>query len=66
MAAREFIDVGGRLLEVVLVEDEDGWWVAEIPELPGCISQGRSYAEAVENIADAAWGLLKAQGEIAW
>jgi len=38
----------------VLIEpDEDGMYVAEVPSLPGCISQGRTRAEAVENIKEA-------------
>jgi predicted RNase H-like HicB family nuclease len=38
----------------VLVEpDEDGVFVAEVPSLPGCISQGRTREEAVENIREA-------------
>jgi len=38
---------------VVMEQDEDGMYVAEVPALPGCISQGRSRAEAVENIREA-------------
>jgi len=38
----------------VLIEpDEDGVYVAEVPSLPGCISQGRTRAEALENIKEA-------------
>lgn len=29
--------------------EEDGAFIAEVPELPGCIADGASYAEAVEN-----------------
>jgi predicted RNase H-like HicB family nuclease len=32
---------------------EDGYWVAECPSLPGCISQGKTKEEAVGNIKDA-------------
>ena len=38
---------------VVMEQDEDGMYVAQVPALPGCISQGRSRAEAVENIREA-------------
>lgn len=34
-------------------DELDGWWVAECPELPGCMSQGRTQDEAIENLADA-------------
>jgi len=38
---------------VALERDEDGWFVAECPALPGCVSQGRTEAEAVTNIREA-------------
>lgn len=44
--------------QVVLHSDpEDGGWVAEVPSLPGCISQGDTKAEALANIREAieAW-----------
>ena len=38
----------------VLIElDEDGVFVAEVPSLPGCISQGQTRAQALENIREA-------------
>lgn len=38
---------------VVLTRDQDGWWVAECPSLPGCVSQGETRDDAVANIKDA-------------
>jgi len=38
---------------VLLEPDEDGVYVAEVPALPGCISQGRTRAEAIANIKEA-------------
>ncbi len=38
---------------VVIEPDEDGVYVAEVPSLPGCVSQGRTRAEAIENIKEA-------------
>jgi len=38
---------------VILEQDEDGAWVAFCPGLPGCLSQGRSEAEARANLAEA-------------
>jgi predicted RNase H-like HicB family nuclease len=32
---------------------EDGYWVAECPSLPGCISQGETHDEAIANIKEA-------------
>jgi predicted RNase H-like HicB family nuclease len=39
--------------KVVLERDEDGMFVATVPALPGCISQGRSEDEALENVKEA-------------
>lgn len=38
---------------VILYTDEDGYWVAECPSLPGCHSQGKTREEAIENIKEA-------------
>jgi len=38
---------------VVLYPGEDGYVVAEVPSLPGCISQGKSREEALENVREA-------------
>lgn len=40
-------------------QDEDGLFVATVPSLPGCVSQGSSRSEALENIQDAARGYLE-------
>jgi predicted RNase H-like HicB family nuclease len=39
--------------QVVIYPGEDGYWVAECPSLPGCISQGATRDEAVTNIREA-------------
>ena len=46
-----------RYAITVYWSDEDGAFVAEVPELPGCMSDGASYAEAIANAEDAmhAW-----------
>mgnify|MGYP000694340947 CR=1 FL=1 len=38
---------------VILEQDEDGIVVAEVPSLPGCISQGNTRAEALVNVKEA-------------
>jgi predicted RNase H-like HicB family nuclease len=38
---------------VVVEQDEDGLYVASVPLLQGCYSQGKTYKEAMENIQDA-------------
>jgi predicted RNase H-like HicB family nuclease len=36
-----------------LERDEDGIWVVECPSIPGCVSQGKTQAEALQNIQEA-------------
>ncbi len=45
------------LFHVTLEKDETGWFVAECPALPGCVSQGIDEKEAIQNIQEAirAW-----------
>ena len=44
----------------ILIEpDENGIFVAECSSLPGCISQGKSRKEVLENIQDAIKGYLE-------
>jgi len=38
---------------VLIEQDEDGVYVAEVPALPGCISQGKTRSEALDNIKEA-------------
>ena len=45
-------------LIVILTPGEDGWIVAECPQLPGCVSQGRTREEALSNITEAAEAVL--------
>ena len=40
-------------LMVTVDRDEAGVWVAECPSVPGCVSQGDSKEEALENIREA-------------
>ena len=35
-----------------LAEEEGGGWLAEVPELPGCMSDGETPQLAVENVMD--------------
>lgn len=51
---------------VNIIQDEDGIFVAEVPNLPGCISQGSTRLEVIENIKEAIAGYiesLEAHGE---
>jgi predicted RNase H-like HicB family nuclease len=66
---REFVDIVGEMWEglsmrqVVLYPGEDGFWVAECPSLPGCVSQGKSREEAIVNVREAIQGYIRALEE---
>ena len=49
---------------MILYPGEDGYWVAECPSLPGCISQGKTKAQARANIREAIEGYEAALEEI--
>lgn len=38
---------------VTIDREEDGVWIVECPSLPGCVSQGETKDQALENIEDA-------------
>lgn len=45
-------------LLITIEQDETGYYVAEVPALPGCMSQGRTKAEAKANIREAISGWI--------
>ncbi len=48
---------------VTLDRDEDGAWVVECPAIPGCVSQGQTREEALENIEEAIRLCLEVRAE---
>lgn len=50
-------------LLVTLERDETGMIVVECPAIPGCVSQGKTEDEALENIREAILGCLEARAE---
>jgi predicted RNase H-like HicB family nuclease len=38
---------------VTIYQDEEGWYVVECPVIPGCMSQGKTEEEALQNIQEA-------------
>ncbi|GMR04418.1 MAG: hypothetical protein BMS9Abin23_0315 [Thermodesulfobacteriota bacterium] len=46
-------------LHVLIERDEAGFFVAEVPALPGCLSQGQTREEALDNIKEAVEGWLE-------
>lgn len=49
--------------QVLIYRGEDGFWIAECPSLPGCISQGDTRETAVANIREAIEGYVIALEE---
>lgn len=49
--------------QVIIYPGENGFWVAECPSLPGCISQGKTKEEAIANIKEAIRGYIEALEE---
>ena len=45
-------------IQVVIERDESGYYVAEVPALPGCVSQGKTKTEARKNIQEAIKGWI--------
>ena len=48
---------------VTIDRDEDGVWVVECPSIPGCVSQGQTKEEALENIREAIGLCLEVRAE---
>lgn len=53
-----------NLRQVILQPGEDGYWVAEVPSLPGCISQGKTKEEAITDIREAIDQWIDAAAEL--
>lgn len=50
-------------LTVTLEPGEDGYFVAECPAIPGCVSQGKTRAEAMANIREAMVACLEVRAD---
>jgi len=46
-------------LRVIVEQDEAGYYVAAVPALPGCLSQGKTQEEAIANIKEAIEGWIE-------
>ena len=46
--------------QVILYPDESGFWLAECPSLPGCVSPGETKENAIKNIREALEGYVLA------
>ncbi len=43
-------------LHVLIEQDEAGYYVVEVPALPGCLSQSKTHEEALANVKEAIAG----------
>jgi len=51
------------VFKIVVEKDETGYYVAEVPALPGCVTQGRSIEEVKKNIKEAIEGWLEVMND---
>jgi predicted RNase H-like HicB family nuclease len=54
-----------REFNVVVERDEEGYYVASVPELPGCHTQARSLDKLMERIREAIELCLEVEREVA-
>ena len=48
---------------IIIDRDEDGVWITECPAIPGCVSQGETRDEAIQNIQEAIQLCLEVRAE---
>jgi predicted RNase H-like HicB family nuclease len=51
---------------ITLEKGDSGYYVAEVPALPGCISQGKTRREAIKNIREAIEGWIETMESKHW
>lgn len=39
--------------KIIIEQDEDSYFIASVPSVPGCYSQGKTYEEALKNVKEA-------------
>jgi predicted RNase H-like HicB family nuclease len=49
-----------RMRQVLIFRGEDGFWIAECPSLPGCVTQGETQDAALANIKEAVQAYVSA------
>jgi len=52
--AKQNLPIGKKSYQfpVIIEKDEDGYFVADCPDLPGCHTQGQTLEEAISNIRE--------------
>jgi predicted RNase H-like HicB family nuclease len=52
-----------RNFTVLIEQDEDGVYVAKVPDIPGCYTQGKTIGQAMERVKEAIQVCLEADKE---
>ena len=55
-----------KSFKVIVEQDEDGVFIVRVPELPGCVSDGRTKSEALKNMKEAIEGYLATLKNEGW
>ena len=42
-----------KAFDVIVERDEDGWFIADVPALPGCHTQGKTKKAVLKNVREA-------------
>ncbi len=51
------------MFKIVVEKDETGYYVAEVPALPGCVTQGRTVEEVKKNVKEAIEGWMEVMND---
>jgi len=46
---------------VLIEQDEDGWYVAKVPDIQGCATQGKTVQEALDRVKEAIQVCIEAE-----
>lgn len=57
------VEVKMMKFQVVIEKDDTGYFVAEVPALPGCVTQGKTIDEVKVNIKEAIEGWLEVMND---
>jgi predicted RNase H-like HicB family nuclease len=63
--SQQTLNIWGKFMKFIITidRDEDGVWVTECPSIPGCVSQGATKEDAIENIKEAIQLCLEVRAE---
>lgn len=55
-----------KYFKIMIEKDEDGIYIATVPELPGCVSDGKTKKQALKNVKEAIMAYLETLKEEGW